>query len=92
MAGGAYGAEVVTGPINLLYASGGSNFGHRVYLAGVKACSATNSQFAYTNVSDDNYKAYIANLMLAYAMNVLVTVVIEPTNGYCHIVEVYLQR
>ncbi len=89
---GAYAAETVTGPIDSLYAAAGSNFGYRVNLTGVKACSATNNAFAYTNVSDDNYKAYIANLTLAYAMGAPVTLVTEQSNGCCHILEVYFHR
>ena len=86
-------ADSAVGQIATLYTAQGSNFGFRVYLAaGAKACSAANAGFAYTNVTDDNYKAYMATLMLAYMLQSPVTIVTEQVNGFCHILEVYVAR
>ena len=86
-------ADPGTGQIATLYAAQGNNFGFRVYLAGGNTvCSATNSQFGYTNISDDNYKVYVSTLTLAYSLGKPVTIVSEPLGGFCHIIEVILRQ
>jgi hypothetical protein len=81
--------ETIGGQIDTLYVAQGNNFGYRVTIAGQsKLCSGANGNFAYTNAADDNYKAYVANLMLAYTQGKPVTLTMEVVNGYCHLLEV----
>jgi hypothetical protein len=83
--------SVISGQIDTLYASLGSNYGFRAYLAGGVAACPGGGGFAYTNVTDDNYKVYVSTLTTAYALGRPVNMTVELVNGQCHILEVWIR-
>ena len=80
-----------SGQIDTLYAAQGTNYGYRVYLSGVTTICPGGTIFAYTNVTDDNYKAYIATLLTAFALGKQVNLTLELVGGQCHIMEVFIR-
>ena len=79
-----------TGHIVKTAASGGGNFGFRIYLDNNLAeCTLG---FAYKNKSFDNYDVYVSNLMSAYytGKSINLTYGVDP-GGYCEIIEYTVQ-
>ncbi len=79
---------VSSGQVSNLYVAQGGNYGFRVYLAGVPTMCTGGGPFAYSNVSDDNYKVYVSTLSMAYMLGKPVTITMEVIGGQCHILEV----
>ncbi len=60
----------------------------RIYLGGITMCTATNGtqDFAYMNSTDNNFKATLANLMMAYSMGKTVNIyTMNDSSVGCHI-------
>jgi len=87
---GAKATESRSGAVSNLYAAVGTNYGFRAVVGAGGAQCSTGGVFVYTNVSDDNYKAYVALLMLAYSLGKTVTVILDTSQNTCHIVEAYI--
>lgn len=79
-----------SGQIYALYAAQGTNYAYRVYLTGVATTCPGGGSFAYTNVSDDNYKAYVATLLSAFALGKPVNLTMELVGAQCHILEIFI--
>ena len=83
--------QSASGQIDTLYAAQGTNFAFRVFLTGVNPLCTGGSNWAYTNVADDNYKVYVSTLTTAFALGKPVNLTVEVVNGQCHIVEVFIR-
>jgi hypothetical protein len=79
---------VASGQIDTIFAAQGTNYAFRVYLTGGAPLCAGGNGWAYTNVSDDNYKVYVSTLTTAYALGKPINLTVELANGQCHILEV----
>ena len=81
--GAVYGSIVTIDEV----ANGPGNFDTRIYLAGGPVmCSGSTLTWAYLNVSDPNYSAVVASLMMAKVARSQVTVYTNrDSGGYCHI-------
>ena len=79
----------VTGSIVTIdeVANGPGNYDTRIYLGGSPVmCSGSAATWAYLNVSDPNYSAVVASLMMAKVTRSQVTVYTNrDSGGYCHI-------
>lgn len=66
-----------------------NNYETRIYVGGATVCNNTSPDLAtlgYLNSSDPNYKAVVANLMLAYTMGRKVEIfTMNDNNVGCHI-------
>jgi len=83
-------ASVGTGFFNIsgIYVSLAENYHMRVYGTGSIAGCTAGVNWAYMNTSYPGSKEYFAALMLAYATNKQVNLVVQPDgNGYCQIIE-----
>lgn len=71
-----------------------NNFELRVFLGGAVMCNNTTpsmNTWGYLNSSDPNYKATVANLMLAFSTGKTVTIFTTNEGGGCHIHYVSVQ-
>ena len=83
-------ADQWVGPFTItnLYVSGSTNFHYRTMgMPTVSACASAPT-WAYVNEADPGAKGYIAALLMAFAAGKQVTLYVQPTNGYCHILEI----
>jgi len=78
-----------SGIMRSYYLSGGNNFGFRISLLqnGMDQLTGCNGNFAYVNITDDNYQSKVAGLMLAYSTkaNVVLTGIVTDSQGFCRI-------
>ena len=74
--------------IGSIFFSGASNFAVRITprTSGNLSSSCTGN-FAYLNVSADNYQAYVAGLISAYMSGKQVSLTYNLVNSYCQIIE-----
>lgn len=82
---------VTSGQIDTIYAAQGTNYAFRVYMTGSAPLCAGGNSWAYTNVSDDNYKAYVSTLTTAFVLGKPVNMTVDLANGQCHILEVWIR-
>lgn len=76
------------GTIRAVALAGGTNYAFRVNLSanGQDPLSDCTYNFAFLNVSHDNYPAIVATLLTSYAQNKPVTLVVsKDANGFCAI-------
>lgn len=74
-----------------LYVSGENNFQYRVYGAtNLPAACTSSPNWAYVNKGDAGSDGQVAALFTAFAMGRPIRMLVEPTNGFCHILELFL--
>jgi hypothetical protein len=82
---------VASGVVNAVEITGGSNYGFRVFVAGVTNMCGSGSNWAFLNESDSNYKTYVSAILMAKAQGTPVIVYTNSENGYCRIGYVSVQ-
>jgi hypothetical protein len=76
--------------ITNLYIAGENNFQYRLYgMPSVAACTSA-PNWAYINDADPGSKGMVATLLGAYYSGRVVRVNLVTTNGFCHIIELFV--
>lgn len=74
--------------IGSVFLSGAQNYAFRVTPSNPSTLgSSCTGNFLYTNVTDDNYQAYVSTITSAFISHKSVYIVYNVESGFCHIVE-----
>ena len=80
-----------SGKVTTFEVTNGGNYAFRVYLDPTVSMCAGGPNWAYLNDTDSNYKAYVANLMMAKALGGTVTIYSMRVGPYCNIGHMIVQ-
>lgn len=76
--------------ITNIYVANLNNFQYRIYgMPSVASCT-NGSNWAYLNDSDGGSVGYYSTLMMAYASGKTIRLNLVTSNGYCHIIELFV--
>ncbi len=73
-----------------IYVAGQNNFQYRIYGMPPVASCTNGTNWAYLNDSDGGSAGYYATLLTAYSTGKLVRLNLVTTNGFCHIIEIFV--
>ena len=76
--------------ITALYVAGENNYQYRVYGIPTNAACSNGPTWAYVNDMDSGSKGEVVALLSAFNTSRTIRVLVEPTNGFCHIIEVFV--
>jgi hypothetical protein len=76
--------------ITNLYVAGQNNFQYRVYGMPTVASCTNGSNWGYINDIDPGSAGYYAAILTAYTTGKAIRLNIVTTNGFCHIVELFV--
>jgi hypothetical protein len=81
----------IYGTISRIDVAPGENYGIRIYLKDFPKLCGNDSNWAYLNESDSNYKTFVSVLLAAHMSQKNVTLYSNQKNGYCQIGYVVVQ-
>lgn len=76
--------------ITNIYVAGENNFGYRVYGMPAMPSCPNGTNWAYVNKVDSGSQGFATSIFTAFTTGRPVRLLVEPANGFCHILEVFL--
>lgn len=76
--------------ITNIYVAGENNFQYRIYGMVPNSSCSNGSNWVYINKSDSGSEGFVAAMFTAFASGRPIRALIEPTNGYCHVIELFM--